>query len=320
MIASSLDFAPATKTVSRLALIAPDEAERMLAEMQYPHQRPIDKGHVSRLAADMTAERFFSGTPLHIAYTPTQRYLLDGQHRLSAVVKAQRAIAFTVIEHTVSTLDSLAWMYGKTDTGKRRTAADLYRPLGLAEETGLTSSDINVLSAALDLLGENRFRRSAKERQLNAVNRVSLLRSYAPAMRELNTLRHGIDPAIWRSMNRSYAIAVAIVTLRYGTPGLEKDGITPTPQDFWRGALTNEAKGLDPRALVVRHFDSTRMRIDKQTGTTSIAVAEGARILVALYNRYMRHETIKAMPRISDVNYDNPVKIEGIDPALDWTS
>lgn len=86
------------------------------------HNRKIREAHVLTMARDMNKGRWsFNGAPIVFG---TDGTLLDGQHRLAAVVKSKSAIPFLVLRGVSE--DAQHTM----DTGARRTAADAWELAG----------------------------------------------------------------------------------------------------------------------------------------------------------------------------------------------
>lgn len=97
--------------------IGPDAAETLL---QYnTRNRKLRDAHATKLAVDMSAGQWRDGSTLLFAGTGDGRVLLDGQHRLQAVVEAKAEIDFIVVEG-LSPDDQQA-----VDTGLRRSLADV---------------------------------------------------------------------------------------------------------------------------------------------------------------------------------------------------
>ena len=82
---------------SELRWFGPDDANRILTESHY--QRKHSPGTVSKYARDMKASKWeFNGAP--IRYNGEDQghpELLDGQHRLRAVIEANMVMPFVVI-------------------------------------------------------------------------------------------------------------------------------------------------------------------------------------------------------------------------------
>ncbi|HTA34343.1 MAG TPA: hypothetical protein VK721_13060 [Solirubrobacteraceae bacterium] len=162
------------KPECRVVDLTPEMAQTMLGENI--RNRPIRHAYVKRLAEAMTrGEWTMNGEPIQVADDGT---LLNGQHRLSAVVKSGTTIPILI----VSGLPAEALR--TVDTGTRRTLSDV---LALRGE-----SDTTNLAAALGLL--HRYRRGSRMDQAGhtaptAQEALSLL-DHEPSLRDaLRTAR-----------------------------------------------------------------------------------------------------------------------------------
>jgi hypothetical protein len=107
---------------SKLVEITPELAQELL---NLPHHnRNLRPRHVGMLAADMSAGDWKDGSVILLADTPDGRVLIDGQHRMTAVVKAGITITMVVISGL--TLDDQEAI----DTGKRRSLGDVLTMMG----------------------------------------------------------------------------------------------------------------------------------------------------------------------------------------------
>lgn len=97
--------------------VSPAKAEKWLEEANIGN-RSLSIPHVERLARDMKAGAW-GDTPEPIAFDSNGR-LIDGQHRLAAVVKSGVTICFWVA--TNCHLDAQKYL----DAGRRRSLADAY--------------------------------------------------------------------------------------------------------------------------------------------------------------------------------------------------
>lgn len=101
--------------------------------------RPIRQRHVDRLAADMTEDRWNKdGAPFRFDRAET---LLDGQHRLHAIVKANRTLRDVVVVRGLDK-DSFTTM----DTGAKRSTSDALHIRG--------EQNYSILSGALGIIVE----------------------------------------------------------------------------------------------------------------------------------------------------------------------
>lgn len=104
-----------SEITSEIKEITPEEAVEFLARNN--HNRKVARVAVNRMVSEMlTGEWHFDGAPIRFADDGT---LLDGQHRLTAVVESGVAQKFVII--TGLPKESQAVM----DTGKKRSLADM---------------------------------------------------------------------------------------------------------------------------------------------------------------------------------------------------
>lgn len=111
-------------------VITPEIAAEMLA--YNTNNRPLSKGHVKNLAAEMKRGAWLFA-PNPIMFSDKGR-LMDGQHRLSAIVESgcavEAVVAFGVFDE----------VFGKIDTGRRRTAGDVFAINGVPNYSGMASA------------------------------------------------------------------------------------------------------------------------------------------------------------------------------------
>lgn len=102
------------KTV--VEMISPERAKEYLDRMR--NNRPASESRVNEYAQAMLADQWML-THQGIAFDDQNR-LIDGQHRLMAVVRAAKTVRMMV------TYDAPAAMFAKIDTGRLRGPGDLY--------------------------------------------------------------------------------------------------------------------------------------------------------------------------------------------------
>lgn len=302
--------------------ITPLRASEMLASMKYEHQRAISAHHVRMLAAEMTAGRFVPGTTIRVAFVDGVPMLIDGQHRLSAVVSSGKAQTFTVIEEDAPSAEYVAWAYGNLDIGRTRAPSDLYRAIGLSERLGLSNTAINSLAPAVDFLASGMKPGSNKNsmRRIDRAERIRLMELYAPHMRRFQSFVQGSEKLMARSMERSYVIAIALLTVRFAEP-YTASRAAPEVADFWRGvALDDKIAVDDPRKVANRHLLTTSMSSPRNAvGVRTLTTAAyGARYLAFCFNAYMARERRKFSRVVDDTA---PVQLYGVPRDVEaWTS
>ncbi len=105
------------------------KAGRMLATNT--NNRPVNRANLAKIASAMRLGHWeFNGDPIRISDTGD---LLDGQHRLSALIQVDTAYPFAVIRGLKS------GVFHTLDTGQPRTAADVFSINGEDESSSLVS-------------------------------------------------------------------------------------------------------------------------------------------------------------------------------------
>lgn len=109
-----------TQTYCETIIVTPQMAQAWLNQ-NHMDNRNVNQAYVERYARDMTAGNWAAGTPIFFS---DRGRMIDGQHRLQAIVKSGVAIEFTVIrnvnEEAILALDS----------GYRRTTAQNLKMMG----------------------------------------------------------------------------------------------------------------------------------------------------------------------------------------------
>jgi hypothetical protein len=151
-------------------IITPEIAADWLSNRN-PRNRSINSAHVASLAKDMEAGRWkMHGQPIQFS---VDNILLDGQHRLAAILKSGVPIKSLVVTELPSDVFSVI------DTGKRRSAAD----------TLLLEGEKNTvrLAAALALVHNYMTGRGYGEVRYTTTEVQELLQKY-PGVRD--SIRH----------------------------------------------------------------------------------------------------------------------------------
>jgi len=130
--------------------MTPDGATRALGE-NFHNNRKLRQANVSRFAAAISGGYFVAGSPIRFTYDNDKLTLVDGQHRLSAIVQSGCTVPVTVI---VSSNDA-AKEYALVDTIQQtRSSADALIALDEdAKEFGYTA--LTVYVSAVNVIARN---------------------------------------------------------------------------------------------------------------------------------------------------------------------
>lgn len=115
---------------SEIVLITPELANKFL--LKNTGNRSLNKKHLSFLLSQMNSGKWKS-TGDTIKFSNTNR-LLDGQHRLHAIVKCNKSFEMVVIKNLKDEV------FNVVDTGKVRSSADVVSVAGYANPFLLSSS------------------------------------------------------------------------------------------------------------------------------------------------------------------------------------
>ncbi len=291
-----------------LITITPDMARNLVETLPYEFQRSVRKYHVDDLAEEMRRGTFLHATTIRVMVikpnpdSPDRQYVIDGQHRLRAVISSGIPQLFNLITERVADYKIIARTYGALDRGLRRTIGDGLRPLKLDEEFGINASDVTHLSVAVSFLSSRCITTKGADRKVHSDDRVRWMRLYARYMQEYTTIISGSTSHIRNSAVRSATLAVALLTLRFTAPLAEKQG-NPSVSEFWSGAVFDDSVSIgDPRKLVNRHLLMVGIQGGNRTSGVAgdyVPASYAARYIAACFNAYMARETRK-MAKVID--------------------
>lgn len=140
-VTTGLPFPPTKGLRSDVVEVTPELAASWLTRFPYRGQRLLRQSHVNDLAYALTRGQFKVGA-IEICWLGEAGYQTDGRHRLTAVVQAEVAAPFVVIQKRVESEAELAEEYLRADRVLSRRPADAGRVAVLAVGGGLTPTEI----------------------------------------------------------------------------------------------------------------------------------------------------------------------------------
>jgi len=207
------------KPTASVVMVDPETARRWLSRNEA--NRSLRGSQVSKYARDMAAGRWqLTGAPIQFA---ADGRLLDGQHRLAAIVKAKITVAMFVVRG----LPAAAQAY--MDTGAKRTVADQLSIAGYKNSSVLAAGARLAWAWRMGRLGQPREVVSDPEIRAFITEHPSLMEAAAFAAR---MRRAGLDihpsvvcAAVWgltdsgHTAQRVEAFFQAMAEMRSDGPG-----------------------------------------------------------------------------------------------------
>jgi hypothetical protein len=280
-------------------------AEQWLGMTKYIDQRALSQKRVDTLAEEMKRNTFSQGTMIRFVFFNGERLLIDGQHRLWAVLLADRPQSFVVLITTVHSEAEIAWLYANTDIGKARSTHELFGPLHLAENFKITATAVDSLASAINFMsnGCTVYRHLGLHRE----DLLKRMRVYAEAAFDYCGLLSGSSSSFRHAAMRTPSLSIALLTLRYDHENIQDLNALA----FWSSAITDNGLMLgDPRKLVNRHLLTTRLSSKRGSeGITIVSPTYSARYLASCFNAYMEGRELR-VPRIKDDMA--PLRLHGV--------
>jgi hypothetical protein len=91
--------------------VSPAKAEEWLTLNAFPNQRPLKVKHRDFLANEIFAGRFIQGTQIHFVVFGKKKFLVNGQHTLSAILKTGITVLLAVLTTTVDSMEEVVKIY-----------------------------------------------------------------------------------------------------------------------------------------------------------------------------------------------------------------
>lgn len=229
-------FNRSSRSVTVTQDIGPDEAQTIVQQDNFGGQRRLNQQFIQRLANAMWRGKFLDSSQIRLAALGGKRVLVDGQHRLWAVIMSKTTQRFVVTVTPVEKLEEIRELYAEIDQGRPRSYFEVYRSLDLHGKLNLKAGEVSKIgSAAPYVVGgfdREMMWKASKVRDL----RVTFIEDYA------NEARIVLD-AIAKGSNKIRAkicmgpvFGVALVTATYKPRKCV---------EFWSGVA--DVSGLETR-------------------------------------------------------------------------
>jgi hypothetical protein len=293
---------PTVQVGASLQTITPEQAQEWLDSSTYELQRGVRPYHVKRLAAAILAGEF---EPELIKFKVlNQRLILvNGQHRLQAIVAANTPAQMYVAFEHAETEAAVAQSYRALDSGLSRSMMDKMATSDIAKSIGLSGRASVTVGAAVALiargLSSTRTRadevwQGSFEARLRSINRWA---DEAYQFHEI--LRQGKGMLKTR-LEVAPVQAIALITLRH-----QNEKAT----EFWSRVARDQIS--DTEGLI--NCTGEKQLVDYVMSHHSRGVDSNhfARVVSFCWNAYYENRRLNNLKGINWLNKENPVRIAG---------
>lgn len=277
-------------------LITPEYARALIEECEHDQalmetlRRPIRPRHVAFLARQMERGAFGNNL-IDVAYCreTEQRFIVNGNHTLRAVVQSGVRLHLTVEETRCETLHDVRMAYSRYDRGLMRNRKDAMRALDAGSETGLPLSHVGYLASAVAFMLDD-FKTSGNNRLSQMVGDDELYEEMVSWTGEYRVLREIVGSSkLWegRIVRRRGVLSVALVTVRADKA---------RAIEFWTGVASGVNIPLNSPMLRLR--DYLMETYAHGGGETRDSVAHPdviARTVAHCWEKFVTGETMKRM-------------------------
>lgn len=223
-----MESIPQVKDNSEVTCINAEEALRILSEYAYEHQRSVLVGKLAQYAKDMRNGDWAGTTTIDIAVFDGKRFLINGQHRLQAVVMSEKPQTFCILYRHFSTYEAIWHAYFNMDAGNMRNAGDSHKML--IEPIGVARNWMGRAAAALRMIDGDFFHSRGEDVLTRTQLNNKLLEWQEEIRLYAGTVGEPQSPAAKR-LHSAPIMAVALVTLRH-----QKERAC----EFWSGVARND--------------------------------------------------------------------------------
>lgn len=262
-------------------LVTPAWAADVIENDLFSRQRGKSYQHVLFLAETMARGEFDGGAAIRFGHLDGRRFLIDGQHRLNAVIEHGAPVEFVVINTRCGNADELARLYARIDRGRGRSIADALKALGTFDGGLISATNMQIVLACAPLFATNLTAKrvtGSSYSSKSAEGRSTIMGPWIPAAAEFLRAISGVANDIRNALHRREVIACGIATFA--------DAPQTLAYDFWAGIAADD--GLikeDPRKQALEFL--------RRTKSTQAGLGHLAHGVAVCWNAWARGDTMK---------------------------
>lgn len=221
--------------------VTPAMAAHLLASAWFERQRNISPHHVARLSSEMTRGSFLAGTPIWVCVANDgTKYIVNGNHTLSSVVKSGVTIPLTFVYERVRDEDAAAESYITFDIQRIRTWQQAANAVGISDKLKLSKEGIMAFKF---IKGDFKYDSKVNSQVLSRAVIFNEIKEYESALALLHSCLDGSPRNVRQIITRFPIFAVAMVTAKFQPSAAD---------EFWGKMARDEGlvKGDPQKALL----------------------------------------------------------------------
>lgn len=249
-----------------LTEITPEIAQELIDKAPFAGQRPRRAAKVAEYAEQIRIGKFIPSTIKAVILPDGTRSVLDGQHRLHAVLAAGKSIWVDFMIHEAP-LETARDYYARTDINIIRNHGDRLHSYGVGEALGLTAEQLRSASSAVKVILDGFVAASLGKGNLWGQD-VDMVRDQIfhwemEIKAFFQAVAHG-EPGLKKALCGGAVMGVALATFKYAPK---------EAAEFWQLVAENDGLGRDtPPHRLVRYLFHDMCR-DRHANVRSRCVA-----------------------------------------------
>lgn len=200
---------------ARVVRITPERAATMLTTLSFERQRAISPKHVEYLLATMRTGELTDMVIQEAEFPNGRKVLVDGYHRLTALVQYGRPLLAVIVTHSVNSEHELAERYAKIDRSFVRKPKDMLRAFGIEDRSEMSVKMLSTVSAGVAIVANDFPRHSGSIGARSLIQRTNNVDAWLPEGRLYAACLNGATNEVSLLLSRAPVTAVALATLRY---------------------------------------------------------------------------------------------------------
>ena len=286
------------KADSTVISVTPEMAEYWIIQYEYKGQRPYRDYWVATLTEELVRGRFHAGTQIRFAKNDGSYHLMDGQHRLMAIVASETAAECTLTINRTEGDAEEALLYSDIDRGLIRSPEDGYRAMDLQKDTGFTGMQIRSMHSGVGLMYQGFAHTKGKIPVGDTAAWILQWQTFGHAYFE--AIQHG-EKKIVGALHRGIPTAIGIITCKW---------CKAQAQDFWHQVSHDDGLQVgDPRKTLNRWLaEHTGKQQDQAISKVIKSPRHFALYIKRAWDNFYDGKNVKAL-RVLD--FTAPIQFKG---------